>query len=114
MFGLIGFDVKTLSDDALLEKLLELQEKLVWASKFGSADLLNQLQAYIAIIDNEMRTRSFERVQADYFKATKATIESDPDFKTKEPAEAKPSQESPARPVAIQRSDKPILPKGKT
>lgn len=51
------FDPKTLSDDDLLVKQQELRDKIVWANRFGSPDLLGNLQKILSMIEEERLER---------------------------------------------------------
>jgi hypothetical protein len=111
MFGLIGFDTKSMSDEELLKRNMELQDKLVWANRFGSVDLVGQIQTYLFAIESERQQRVIDRILAERNTMMADVIESDPDLRSdqKREEDAKPT-EKPKRTAIIARSDKPVIP----
>ena len=80
MFDVPGFNPSTFTDDELMKKQMALNQKLVWASRFGSMDACNQINAMITVIENERRDRILKMVFKDRNKMFPAIIESDPEM----------------------------------
>lgn len=77
---MIGFDPKTLSDDELLERWHDVNKKIMWSARFGSMELLQQLQSIKLQIEFEQRERMFEiRLRARAAMPT-VLVETDPDL----------------------------------
>src|ERR1700757_4505028 len=69
-------DLKSLSDEELLTKLMELSKKLVWASRFSGYEVVGQLQDSIRYIENERR----ERILMANAPKSSIITETDPDL----------------------------------
>jgi uncharacterized protein YaiE (UPF0345 family) len=77
-----GLDVKTLSDDELMKRIDQLNQRISYAYSFGSA-ALEQLQILQEALQSEQQDRMMRRAWDESQKKQKATIESDPEFDTK-------------------------------
>ena len=79
MFDAIGFDPKTLSNEQLLDRQIDLARKKMQAMRFGKADAVNQLQIMIESIERERYERIFnERIGSVMLDASTVVVESDP------------------------------------
>ncbi len=96
MFQIPGFDPKTLSDEQLYEKSLELSHKINWAVRFssGGADMLIQMQQ---AIDYERRERQFMENWKIMAPHLNDTIETEPDLRQNEDAPKLGKDKSPAQ-----------------
>lgn len=92
MFVNPGFDPKTMSDDELLRRVQELDQKIGWVARFGgSFEVLQQMQAIRALIDNERRERVVQEVWSMRLRnPDPVVIETDPDLRAKEQPEPEP------------------------
>jgi hypothetical protein len=99
-----GFDPKSLTNDGLLDKQLDLTRKRMQAVRFGQSVAAQQLQALIQVIENERTERMFMERAGKYMLASSpVVIETDPvlaamEKKTEDEAATVPD-----------RSDKPQL-----
>jgi hypothetical protein len=59
MTDTFGFDPKTLNNDELYTRQIDLTRKKVMAARLGHVDTINQLDIMINAIDNERRERMF-------------------------------------------------------
>jgi hypothetical protein len=115
MFAIPGFDPKTLSNDALFEKQLDLIRRSLQATRFGQGDTAQQFQMMIQAIEIERQERMFvDRIGNHMRAGASIVIESDPvlrdrDLAIEELDQPKPEKvaRSLRRPV---RSDKPVKP----
>lgn len=122
MFAIPGFDPKTLNDNELFEKQLDLVRKKLQAAAFGKMDMVNQLQSMITAIDIERRERIFqERIGTYIMTSSPVLIETDPVLKERDAnAEEtvtveKPKKVDQSRPVKIPvRTKRPVNPKEST
>ena len=80
MFIVPGFNPSVLSDDDLMKKQLELHKRLAWASRFGSGEACDQLNAMILSIDTERRDRVLRIIYKERDKYFPEIIESDPEM----------------------------------
>lgn len=80
MFGLFGFDVKSMSDDELLERQNELTRRVVWASRFAGSEVVLQLQKMISQINFERQERTLMIRLAARAAAPAVMVETDPDL----------------------------------
>src|SRR4051812_43026391 len=88
MFEFHGFDPKTLSNEQLFEKQLQLTTKKIMAARFGKVDSVNQLQMMIQAIEFERRERMFqERIGNVVLASSPVVIETEVDLQSKEPTE---------------------------
>lgn len=90
MFDYFGFDPKTLTDDELLNKTIELRGKLVYASRFSTPGLLATLQGILQSVEFESQERAARRFFEFQQKAFPDVIESDPVLANKNEEAAKP------------------------
>ncbi|RYF06924.1 MAG: hypothetical protein EOO77_26320 [Oxalobacteraceae bacterium] len=106
MFEFSGFDPATMSDDELLQKTTDLHAKLVFAGRFGSADMIGSLQRLLQVIENERAQRVMRLFARDRDNAISDVIESDPDL-----AAAERDQESPERggKIVPQKKPRPLI-----
>lgn len=114
MFGLFGFDPASMSDDELLTKQLELQAKLVWASRFGGSDLVSSIQTILASIEFERMERVVRMGQKMRDQMFPPVIETDPELAAMDkPKEPKPDAgriTPAARPrITISKSQTPVV-----
>ena len=107
MFDFFGFDPKTLSDDELLNKATDLPAKIVWASRFGSADLIGNLQLYLQSIEVERIERLNRVLWGDRIAMTPDVIETDPDLA----AEHKPEPVQDKHKIVPQQRPRPTITK---
>jgi len=54
-----GFEPKIMSDDQLLDRTIELTNKIMWASRYTSCDAVEPLQRMLEMIETERRERQF-------------------------------------------------------
>jgi hypothetical protein len=110
MFDLFGFTPTDFSDDELLEKWNQVTGKMVWAARFGSADMLTGLQRMKVAIEFEQRDRmigSRQRAMA----TRNVVIETDPDLALIEKQKVEAAQVA-AQPKTTSRRV-PIVPTAK-
>lgn len=85
MFDAIGFDPKTLTNEQLLDRQIDLARKKMQATRFGKADAVNQLQIMIEAIERERYERIFnERIGSVMIDASSVVVESDPALQEKQ------------------------------
>lgn len=80
MHGLFGFDPTSLSDEELLERVTELNRRIMYAAKFMSGDIIYALQQQRAACEFEQRERMIApglRSRAD---RPPVVVETDPDL----------------------------------
>lgn len=113
MFDSFGFDPATFTDSELTTKMAELQSKIVWAGRFGSADLISNLQHYLQLIEMEQMARWQKLMARDALQNAHQVIESDPDLAAahretvaQTPGRVVPTQK-PAKTIQITRIVKP-------
>lgn len=99
MFDAIGFDPKTLSNEQLLDRQIDLVSKKLIAARYGKADIVNQLHLMIQMIERERLERIFdERIGSVLRNSSPIAVESDPDLSEKQHSmeEEKKQQAKPA------------------
>ena len=111
MPDLFGFDPKTLSNDELFNKQVDLTRKKVMAARLGRMDAISQLDIMIRAIDVERQERMF----IDRYKqmpSSPVVVESDPSLREMEAVEeTSPKNNTSGRPVRRTiRSATPVLP----
>ena len=75
---MIMFDPATMTESELIEKNIELNNKLYMSSRWGmSGDIYNELIKYINMIQNELRERNKQKIYAAYKDKLTKTIDSD-------------------------------------
>jgi hypothetical protein len=83
MTELFGFDAKSLSDDQLFTKQIELSRQKAIVNRMGHGDSANQLDLMIQAIEHERRERMFlDRVKMQ--PASPVVIETDPAMREQE------------------------------
>jgi hypothetical protein len=114
MFDFFGFDPRTLTDDELLHKTMELQAKIVYASRFSSSGLLGNLQQILQAIEFERQERFARRVFNDMQSQMPDSIESDPDLATANQDKAQPDRgkivPQPRPRMQITKTNRPVDP----
>lgn len=113
MFDNIGFDPKTLSDNDLFTKQLELSKRKSQAHRLGRMETVMQIDALIYAIEAERRERMFVERWNKVIPETSVLIETDPDLQeTQEKAEEEQAQKAqPPRTVRRPvRTSNPVLP----
>ena len=116
MFTIPGFDPKTLTNEDLFEKQIELTHKKIQASRFSSFDALNQIQVMIDAIDLERRERIFsDRIGSVIVSSPPVIIESDPVLKARDElvmdAETEKKTKTVAKPIRRPiRTARPVKP----
>lgn len=92
MFVSPSFDPKTMSDDELVRRVQELDQKMGWMTRFGgSMEALQQMQAIRALIDTERRERVVQEIWSMRLRnPDPVMIETDPDLRAKEQPEPEP------------------------
>jgi len=80
MFDVPGFNPSSFTDDDLMKKQMNLNQKLVWANRFGSMEACNQINAMISAIESERRERILKLVFKERGKLFPSIIETDPDL----------------------------------
>lgn len=80
MFGLFGFDPKSLTDDELLERVTELGRRITFAIRMGQYDMAHQLRQNKAICEAEQRERLFAPRFNRMLQTPPVTVETDPDL----------------------------------
>jgi hypothetical protein len=116
MFTIYGFDPRTLTNNELFEKQVELTRRRFIATRFGKPDMADQLQVIIQAIEFERRERMFnDIIGVNLLNSPAVVVETDPDLKAKdeqieeESENPKPPQQTPMRPVRKPiRSDRPV------
>lgn len=115
MPDLFGFDAKTLSNDDLFNRQVDLTRKKIMAARIGRYDIIVQLDSMINAIDNERRERMFlDRVKNQ--SGSGVVIESDPSLRDAERPPEQPNavtnnHTTNGRPVRRTiRSATPVLP----
>jgi hypothetical protein len=112
MPDMFGFDAKTLSNDDLFTKQVDLTRKKVMAARLGRMDAISQLDIMIRAIDAERQERMF----LDRYKkmpSSPVVVESDPSLREAEIAveEINAPKTNSGRPVRRTiRSATPVLP----
>lgn len=109
------FDPKTLSNNDLFEKQLDLIRKKLQSAHFGKTDTVNQIQAMIDAIEMERRERMFnERIGVHMLNSHPVVLETDPVLRERDAEEVvitdkpKPDQ---TRPIKIPvRTTRPVNP----
>lgn len=91
-----GFDPASLSDEELLTRQTQLQGRLVWASRFGSMELMSSLQHMVEMIEFERMDRMQRNLFNDRMAIAPSIIESDPSLKQEKKEEPR-SLERPQR-----------------
>lgn len=76
----LGFDPSNFTDEELITKQMELEKKAVWASRFGSGEMLTSIQQMLGVIGQERFDRYARSVYVDQQAMFPAVIESDPDL----------------------------------
>lgn len=91
------FDASKLSDDEIREKLGELQSRL-WAAHAMamSYDMREQIQGYIAILEQELQMRFATEMQKSWDALFPDVIETEPDLKP-DAAAKKAAKEGPKK-----------------
>lgn len=96
MFDAIGFDPKTLTNEQLLDRQIDLAKKKIQAARFGKADSVNQLTIMIQMIERERYERIFnERIGSTIRNSSTVVVESDPTLQQKETPEEDPKHPAP-------------------
>lgn len=97
MHGLFGFDPKNLSDDELLDRVVELNRRIAWSAKFGSGEMLAALQSQRQAIEFEQRERLLAPYMAARLASPSVVVETDPDLaqEAKAAREAEAAKNSP-------------------
>lgn len=112
MNGLFGFDLKKMSDDELLERWHTLSRRIVWAGRFGSMEMVGQLQTLQNSIMLEQRERLLEQRARARAAMPTVLVETDPDlaadYKAEVAAAAEKETKKAARPNILKR-DRPDL-----
>ena len=110
MFEAFGFDPSSMSDDELLAKTTDLHAKLVYASRFSSVSMIDNLQRLIQVVERERNERVLRTIAREREQFSPDVIESDPDLamagRVEKPVERQkiiPQK----RPHSIQISKKP-------
>lgn len=80
MFDVPGFTPSSFTDDELMKKQMNLNQKLVWANRFGSMEACNQINAMISAIESERRERILKLIFKERGKLFPSIIETDPDL----------------------------------
>jgi hypothetical protein len=112
MFGLFGFDPTGMSDEELMQKSMDLHTRLVWANRFGGAEIITRLQELLAQVEFERQERVIRFIVTERNNMFPDVIESDPELasagKEQEPV-AKGKIVPAARPKPmITRSNRPV------
>lgn len=112
MYEFYGFDPKTLSDEELFNKQLNLTTKKMMAARFGKMQAVSQLQAMITAIEFERRERIFrDNIGNVMLSSSPVVVETDADLKEPEVEETKKPAKIEQRTLrrAI-RTSKPVTP----
>lgn len=80
MFDIPGFTPSSFTDDELMKKQMNLNQKLVWANRFGSMEACNQINSMISAIEAERRERVLKLIFKERGKLFPSIIETDPDL----------------------------------
>jgi hypothetical protein len=112
MFGLFGFDPTGMSDEELMQKSMDIHARLVWANRFGGAEIITRLQELLAMIEFERQERVVRFIVTERSNMFPDVIESDPDLanagREQEPVtKGKIVPASRPKPV-ITRSNRPV------
>jgi hypothetical protein len=108
MFGLFGFNAKSLTDDELLDRVSELGRRVVWATRMGQYDMAHQLHGLKLMCEQEQRERLIAPRFQHMLQTTPVVVETDPDLakSARMEREAKAERDAPkkgprAKPFAI-------------
>lgn len=116
MFSIPGFDPKTLTNEDLFEKQLDLTRRSLTAARFGKVEMVNQIQIMIQAIEMERHERMFnERIGSYILSSSPIVLETDPDLREKqlvtEESEQAAAHPTPARLIRRPvRTSKPVKP----
>lgn len=110
MSALFGFDPSKFSDDELLQRQTELHSRLVWAARFASGDMVEQLQIHLAAVETERRERFLKTTSSARNAAMSDVIETEPDLReeTAKQTAQTDTKSAPRRRPALVRSSRPI------
>jgi hypothetical protein len=106
MFSFDGFDPALMSDDELLHKTTDLHAKLVFAGRFGSADMIGGLQRLLEVVEFERAQRVMRTFARDRDLSTHDVIESDPDLAAAGRDQAEPQR---GGKIIPQKKPRPIV-----
>ena len=108
MFFLPGFDPKTMTDDQLLEKITELNGKIVFAAAYNNGGV-DMMQGMLMAIEDERMERLITAQTNYQLQNEVAIIESDPSLKNTQAATTArdPAKRVRTRP-AVTRSAVPV------
>ena len=112
-FSIPGFDPKSLTNDQLFEKQLELTKRRIQSSRFGKAEVMAQITMMLDAIDQERQERMFNDVFGKAMIETQGVVvETDPDIRKQMDDEVKEEdvrQEKAKHPIRRpMRSFKPV------
>ena len=80
MSDIPGFNPSTMTDDELMNKQVELNSRLAWASKFSGSNMSSQFLMMIQAIEAERRDRLLRFIFAEREKMFPDVIESEPEL----------------------------------
>lgn len=110
MFSIPGFDPKTFSDDQIVKKMQDLNQRISYASRFSASfELVAQLQNLIAALDFERRERAYREAYDMRDAMLPDIIETDPEMREESNAEkAKKEQQSRLSEDRPRKSKRPV------
>lgn len=91
------FDIKTLNDEELIERWNMLNKKIVWANRFGSMSMVQQLLIFKNQVEFEQRERLIEKTTRNIIGNPLAIVETDPDLSAEHKAKIDAIKEEKAK-----------------
>lgn len=123
---MFGFDPLSLTEEALMERISEINRKIVFASKFTSGGSVAALQSQRIQCENALREKRMAPMMAARKSSAGIVVESDPELaaqhKAAKEAEAAKLKQSPNKPFngvprdleRIRPTATPVIPKSNT
>lgn len=104
------FDPKTLSDDELADRIIELGKRMAWMHRMGHYDTVSQFQRMKTQCEAEQRERMSSYMYQRMLNQSPVAVETDPDLAltAKQERDAKAEQDTPkkgprAKPLTVTR-----------
>lgn len=88
------FDIKTLTDEELLERWHSLNKKILWAGRFGSAEMVGQMQSMKFAVEIEQRERIIAQRNKIITSLPTVGVETDPQLAAEHKAKITAEQEA--------------------
>jgi hypothetical protein len=110
MFDFFGFDPSQLSDEELLHRQVQLHEKIAYASRLGSGQMVEGFQQILSAVEFERMERHQKLIFRHMQAAFPPVIETDPDLAAEGKTDAATPGTAPDRQrprVTITRTTRP-------